>query len=521
MPYTITLSDGVTTLITVPDRSILGPSETDTSSNCSLNLVGRGAVNYGLPIAENFVWLLQNFANTSAPIDPLTGQIWYNTHTGTPLTYARNTTLQLYNTSSTWVQIATSDEPFVFTGNVTVTDNHGNSTVIITNGTTAYNNAIETVYLSLGLDRFDYPDLVLFSPTFETAEYSALWHAENLNPFGIGWNNIGTGDNYFLGNTTLQGVYNTIIGNASVQLANGTDSTFIEPGRIVLTINDTLSNSYPQLIFTRDDNSNTGAIFYNDSQIITNFLTGSSNTISLYLDPTSTITDGNNINPNSNVVHTIYHSGNLVPVVRFPVGGTGGTQDIQGSIDLTNNLQAASITVSTNLTSGSLTTGDGAIGMGLFGASMGDGTDPFTLGMSANAWIGQSFGTYAAAGTTVPSATLSTSQITYVTTSGAANWCIALNPNTPVGCISTVINGTNNSLIVLLFSGTSVDSDNVAVDSLGGGGTFTSLGPNNLFMVGLEGNCTMVQYLRIANNFANPLITPSWLRLYAANVALF
>lgn len=101
MPYSITLSDGVTTLITVPDRMIVGPLALNAPSNCSLNLVGRGARHYGLAEASNAVWLLQNFASAVPPPQPLAGQLWYDTTIG-------DAKLQLYNTAQQWVPVQTA-----------------------------------------------------------------------------------------------------------------------------------------------------------------------------------------------------------------------------------------------------------------------------------------------------------------------------------------------------------------------------------------------------------------------------
>ena len=53
----------------------------DTLST-SIALVGKGTQNYGEYIAENSVKMLENFADTSAPAHPITGQLWYNTTTG-------------------------------------------------------------------------------------------------------------------------------------------------------------------------------------------------------------------------------------------------------------------------------------------------------------------------------------------------------------------------------------------------------------------------------------------------------
>lgn len=46
-------------------------------SSTSLKLLGRKTTNYGEATAENFVKLLENFANTTSPSNPITGQLWY------------------------------------------------------------------------------------------------------------------------------------------------------------------------------------------------------------------------------------------------------------------------------------------------------------------------------------------------------------------------------------------------------------------------------------------------------------
>ena len=77
MAYIVNKFSGVQ-LIVLEDGTI------DTST--SLGLVGRNYVGYGETQNENFVFLLENFANESPPSRPLQGQIWFNTTTN--LTYA-------------------------------------------------------------------------------------------------------------------------------------------------------------------------------------------------------------------------------------------------------------------------------------------------------------------------------------------------------------------------------------------------------------------------------------------------
>jgi len=44
-----------------------------------ITLIGQNATGYGLFINDNFVHLLENFANTSEPSNPIQGQLWYDT----------------------------------------------------------------------------------------------------------------------------------------------------------------------------------------------------------------------------------------------------------------------------------------------------------------------------------------------------------------------------------------------------------------------------------------------------------
>ena len=70
MPYIINKTDG-TIITTVGDGTI-------NNSITSLTLIGKNYDKYGEPINENFVRLLENFANTSAPGNPLAGQLWWD-----------------------------------------------------------------------------------------------------------------------------------------------------------------------------------------------------------------------------------------------------------------------------------------------------------------------------------------------------------------------------------------------------------------------------------------------------------
>lgn len=69
MAYTVNKTDG-TILSTVADGTI------DTTTD--LTLIGKNYAGYGEFFNENLVFLLENFANTSAPSSPLAGQLWWD-----------------------------------------------------------------------------------------------------------------------------------------------------------------------------------------------------------------------------------------------------------------------------------------------------------------------------------------------------------------------------------------------------------------------------------------------------------
>jgi len=70
MSYTLNKTDG-TLLVTLVDGSI------DTTST-DITLVGRNYKGFGEFINENYIKMLENFSSSSAPTNPLKGQLWYD-----------------------------------------------------------------------------------------------------------------------------------------------------------------------------------------------------------------------------------------------------------------------------------------------------------------------------------------------------------------------------------------------------------------------------------------------------------
>ena len=70
MAYTVDYSDSNRGAITVTDGTL--------NADTSIKLVGKNFYGYGEYVAENFLHLLENFSNSTAPTDPVRGQLWYN-----------------------------------------------------------------------------------------------------------------------------------------------------------------------------------------------------------------------------------------------------------------------------------------------------------------------------------------------------------------------------------------------------------------------------------------------------------
>ena len=75
MAYTISFTDAVNKgTITIEDNTV--------NNQTSINFPGKNTTSYGTVISENFLNILENFANSSAPLRPIEGQTWFDTTSG-------------------------------------------------------------------------------------------------------------------------------------------------------------------------------------------------------------------------------------------------------------------------------------------------------------------------------------------------------------------------------------------------------------------------------------------------------
>lgn len=88
MSYTIPYTDFANKVAIIIEDGVI-------NEDTSLKLPGRNVTAYGTAIAENFLHLLENFADDTEPPRPVEGQIWYDTNPGAE-------TLKVFN-GANWV----------------------------------------------------------------------------------------------------------------------------------------------------------------------------------------------------------------------------------------------------------------------------------------------------------------------------------------------------------------------------------------------------------------------------------
>jgi len=73
MPYTVTKSNGVDTIV-IADAAF--------DNSTSIPLLGQNVTNYGENVATAFVHMLEHFSNAAEPLNPVQGQIWFDSDSG-------------------------------------------------------------------------------------------------------------------------------------------------------------------------------------------------------------------------------------------------------------------------------------------------------------------------------------------------------------------------------------------------------------------------------------------------------
>jgi len=85
MAYTVNKTDNTAS----PNQYTVQDGVLNTQTD--LSLIGKGYAGYGEVIAENFLHLLENFSNSTAPTKPIQGQLWYDSSEGRLKVYTGST----------------------------------------------------------------------------------------------------------------------------------------------------------------------------------------------------------------------------------------------------------------------------------------------------------------------------------------------------------------------------------------------------------------------------------------------
>jgi hypothetical protein len=138
MAYIIVKTDG-TVLTTISDGTV------DTSST-SLSLPGRNYASYGQVFDTNFAHLLENFADSIVPTNPIRGQLWFNTNTQSLYVCPTDGETNINN----WFILLTASNGTASFVNLTLSGNlFANNAVISSNLTS---NSITTSSLTVNLN---------------------------------------------------------------------------------------------------------------------------------------------------------------------------------------------------------------------------------------------------------------------------------------------------------------------------------------------------------------------------------
>jgi hypothetical protein len=202
MSYTIVKTDGAV-LTTIANGTI-------NTTSTSISLPGRNYAGYGEYLDTNFVHMLENFADTTVPSNPIRGQLWYNTSTSTMCICPADGE----TTAANWYTITTTSSGGNATfGNLTITGNLLANNITATNELNA--NSISCNYLTVNVNA-----------TMANANFSGTANAATFKTTAITSGAQAT-------NGTLTGVW-TANGAGTVSPYNGV-SFYVTGGNLVIS----------------------------------------------------------------------------------------------------------------------------------------------------------------------------------------------------------------------------------------------------------------------------------------------
>jgi len=193
MAYTIVKSDG-SVLTTIADGTI-------NTTSTSLGLPGRNYAGYGQTLDTNFVHQLENFADTTPPPNPLTGQLWYNTNANTLYVCPTDGLTD----PNAWVTLATTSANSTTTfGAVQVTGNLTANNITANNNITSANGIFTNISVSSTANILSGTAIIGTGniTTLNTANINAGSNTTALSMTGVVTSN-GTGTANSIGGTSM------------------------------------------------------------------------------------------------------------------------------------------------------------------------------------------------------------------------------------------------------------------------------------------------------------------------------
>ena len=359
----------------------------------SLTLLGKNYSGYGEKIAENFLWLLENFANNTPPNGPIQGQLWYKSSTGTLYVYdgsywqplanltvastaptsasdsnialgdmwwdSVNLQLKVYNGGATWITVGPSTAAGLGTSGqltVSVNDNTGNPPP--TNAHSIIKEWLDGTLIAI------YSKDAEFTPSPAIAGFTTIKPGINFSTAGNILKVYGTATNA----DTLDSLDSTDFLRANVSaLTSATISILNDTGIFIGTDSD-LTLSLPGGLNAQVENTNVNG----NISIITSgtgqVLTASSYTpTSNYSLTTKTYVDTQILSANATVSATSLYrngantiTGNLLPSVTDSVtlGNSSYKFNNIFATTFTGNLSSTTVSSTSGVFSGNVTAGN-------------------------------------------------------------------------------------------------------------------------------------------------------------------
>lgn len=388
MSYRLNKTDG-SLLVDLVDGQL------DTTSS-DLTLIGRNYSGFGEVLNENFIQLLENFANASAPVNPIRGQLWFDTaenrlkvYNGTAFTSSGGTTVAEQQPNMVagdlWISSITS-QLYFFDGIRLQLVGPDYSTAQGTSGHQVVSvldtqNITQTVVkMFVGGNLVGVHSNAAFTPVANARITELVTGSNPLGTLVKGFNTVGT-DYKYAGTSTI--AESLIDGNGVVRSADQylvSDSDDLTTGALTIQNNAGLTvglNQNTKLRFNNNafqianqlSNQDVEITVRTPAEVSAFKIDTSASAVGIFkATPTSTLDVGGNVNIDGNLT----------------VGGTTTAVD-------TVNLRVEDKNIELNITGAGQTTNDAGADGGGITLKSADGDKTFAWSNGTDAWTSSEY----------------------------------------------------------------------------------------------------------------------------------